>query len=188
MGDLIAKSPCAGLLPLTHGAVTATEVDPGPVTLIQPLRGGDLSGLPGPNRTANRNGARLLWFGRGQALLIGAVPDAALAQEAALVDVSDAYAWVRLDGAGAEAVLARLIPLDLRAAAFPPGTTARTEIAHMTGSVTRLDDGGFLLAVFRSMAATLVHDLQCAMRGLAARGQGVSGLHGSPHIETDVGS
>ena len=169
MVDLIAKSPCAGLLPLTHGTVTATEVDPGPVTLIQPLRGADLSGLPGPNETIAQKGARLIWFGRGHVLLIGGAPDPALAQTAALVDQSDAYAWVRVDGAGAADVLARLIPLDLRAAAFPPGATARTDISHMAGSVTRLEDGGFLLAVFRSMAATLVHDLKTAMQALAAR-------------------
>lgn len=169
MAELIARSPCAGLLPCSIGRAAATEVDPGQVTLIQPLKSARIADLPAPNRTADRGGARLLWFGHGQYLLMGGAPDTALTGRAALTDQSDGWAWVRLDGADAEAVLARLIPLDLRAGRFPPGHTARTEIAHMPGSVTRLGDGGLLLGVFRSMAATLVHDLKTAMRAVAAR-------------------
>lgn len=173
MVELIARSPCKDLLPITIGTVTATEVDPGPATLILPRGKGPktVNGLepPAPGRMTARGAARLLWFGHGQYLLLGEAPDPGLSADAALVDHSDAWAMVRLDGAGAEAVLARLIPLDLRASAFPPGHTARTEIAHMAGSVTRLGGGAFLLCVFRSMAATLVHDLQTAMQALDAR-------------------
>ncbi len=169
MVNLIAKSPCANLLPRTIGTVTATEVEPGPVTLIQPRRGAPDLNLPAPNRMSGKDGARLLWFGRGQYLLMGAAPDAELAKHAALVDQSDGWAWVRLDGAGAEDVLARMIPLDLRPQTFKRGHTARTEIAHMSGSITRLGDASLLICVFRSMANTLVHDLTVAMKAVAAR-------------------
>jgi sarcosine oxidase subunit gamma len=62
------------------------------------------------------------------------------------------------------------VPVDLRAAQFGPGATARTELAHMAASVTRLEDGAFLVMVFRSMAQTLLHDLKSAMEAVAARG------------------
>ena len=89
---------------------------------------------------------------------------------AALVDQSDAWAVVRLEGEGAEDVLARLVPVDLRLVSFPMGATARSKIGHMSGSVTRVGEDAFWLMVFRSMAETLVHDLKSAMEAVAARG------------------
>ena len=181
MAELIASPPCAGLLPLDIGGVTVTGDDPGRMTSIAPFRGqkAALSSaleaahgmeFPAPNRCTGRAGARALWFGQGQALLIGPDPDPALGRFAALVDQSDAWAVVRIEGAGAVAVLARLVPVDLRAAVFRRGHTTRSHIGHMSGSITRLSGDGFQLMVFRSMARTLVHDLKTAMEAVAARG------------------
>ncbi len=178
--DLIASTPCAGLLPLSIGAVTASEEPPCALTSIAPYRGqeGALSealkkahgmAWPKPGRSTGKEGARALWFGQGQALLVGPAPDAGLARHAALTDQSDAWAVVRLSGAGAQAVSARLTPLDLRRASFKRGHSARSEIAHMMGSLTRLGEDAFLILVFRSMAATLAHDLETAMQSVAAR-------------------
>ncbi|WP_299782572.1 sarcosine oxidase subunit gamma [uncultured Roseobacter sp.] len=181
MVDLLAKSPCAGLLPITIGAVSVTEIDLGHLTSIAPYRGmtvtasdaftaaHDMS-YPAANRATGKEGARALWFGRDMVLLAGPPPDPTLAGTAALTDQSDAWASVTVTGEGAEEVLARLVPIDLRAAHFKRGHTARTLIMHMNGSVTRTGADSFLILVFRAMAGTLVHDLKQAMEAVAARG------------------
>jgi sarcosine oxidase subunit gamma len=173
---LTATTPCAGLLPLTIGTVTLTEVDPGHLTAIAPgkglaalLRSAHGLDLPEPGRATGTAAARAIWFGRAHVLLMGPAPDPALSGHAALTDISDGWAVVRLEGAGAAQVLARLTPIDLRAHVFQPGHTARTELFHMQASITRLDTDAFLIMVFRSMARTLVHDLRTAMEGVAAR-------------------
>lgn len=181
MAELVAKSPCAELLPLTVGPHTAMEADLGTLTLLLPYRGREAAmsdalasvhGLaaPDPNRALGKKGCRTIWFGRGQVMLAGPEPDPALAGHAALSGQSDAWACVTLDGPHAAEVLARLVPVDLRMPAFKTGHTARTMIQHMAASVTRLGKERFLLMVFRSMAATLVHDLKQAMETVAARG------------------
>ena len=102
-------------------------------------------------------------------MLIGPEPDASLGEYAALTDQSDGWAVVRLEGKGAGDVLARLVPLDLRPASFKRGHSARTDLAHMMASLTKVGENAFQIMVFRSMARTLVHDLKTAMEGVAAR-------------------
>ncbi|GHF70276.1 sarcosine oxidase subunit gamma [Seohaeicola zhoushanensis] len=181
MTELLAKTACDGLLSVTAGPFTLSEEPVAPLTSLMPYKGRDkaLSAaleaahgvkLPGVNRSTSKAGISVLWFGRGQFLLVGAGPDGSLAEHAAVVDQSDAWARVRLEGAGADQVLARLLPVDLRAASFKRGHTLRSPLGHMMASVTRTGVNAFSIAVFRSMAATLVHDLKTAMEGVAARG------------------
>ncbi|WP_299966979.1 sarcosine oxidase subunit gamma [uncultured Roseobacter sp.] len=181
MVDLTDRSPCAGSLPLRIGTLTVTEVELGRLTTVSPFLGQRrlsaqrmeaAHGIPWPepNRTTGTDAARAIWFGHDTVLLAGPAADPSLAQSAALTDQSDAWATMRVSGAGAEAVLARLVPVDLRPARFEEGHTARTLIKQMTGSVTRTGPDVFLLMVFRSMAQTLVHDLTEAMEAVAARG------------------
>lgn len=181
MAELTATSPCDGLLPLEIGHAALHEEDLGALTALAPYRGrrGALAealkaahglALPGPNRAAGKAGLRAIWFGRAHVLLAGPAPDTRLAEHAALTDQSDAWAAVRLEGTAAEQVLARLLPLDLRAARFGRGHTARSQLMHMGVSITRIGERAFLILAFRSMAASLVHDLKTAMEGVAARG------------------
>ena len=163
MADLIARTPLADLLPVTIGSVTMTEVVHDRLTLIAPFRGREVSGFPAPNCTTET----MIWVGQGQALCFGAPPD--LGDAAALTDQSDAYAIARIEGDGVEDVLARLVPIDLRAPGFATGQTARTLLGHMTASVTRRGDRAFEVMVMRSMARTLVHDLSRAATGVALR-------------------
>ena len=93
-----------------------------------------------------------------------------LAGLAAVTDQADGVAAVKIEGDAAEAVLARLVPLDLRAASFKRGHTARSLVNHMTASITRLGPKSFEVMVMRSMAQTLVHELTEAAEGVAARG------------------
>ncbi len=177
MVNLIANTPCAGLLPQSIGTVALSEVDAGPVTWVAPYAGQKRAvsdalksaigvGFPAPNRALGAE-PRAIWCGMGQALIMGApCPDLS---GAACVDHSDAWAIVRVEGDGAADVLARLTPIDLRDAEFKRGHTARTLVGHMTAGVTRVGANAFEIMVMRSMAGTLVHDLSRAASGVAAR-------------------
>lgn len=183
MVDLIPLTPCAGLLPLSVGGITLTEVSCGAVTFIAPFKGMEskVSGIlesqlgvpfPAPNRMEVRAGVRVLWVGPGKALLMGADVPEGVVGHAALVDQGDAFATVRVAdaraGDDARAVLARLMPVDTGEHAFDDGCTARSLVGHMTASVTRVGTT-FEIMVMRSMAASLVHDLCSAMETLEAR-------------------
>ena len=125
-------------------------------------------GWPEPNRALTTGDAACLWTGRGQAFLVNADPKA-LDGIAALTDQTDGWAVMRLSGAGSEAALARLVSVDLRPGAFAVGHVARTPVNHMMAIVERTDADGFRIFVFRSMAATAVHEIAVAMQAVAAR-------------------
>jgi len=178
--ELIAKTPCAGVLPIEIGTVSLTEVVPDHMTIVAPYAGKDkelsaaLKGahgmaMPAANRATGKGVNRAIWFGQGQILLSGPAPDAGLARHGSVVDQSDGWAVVALKGAGSRDVLARLTPIDLRASVFKNGHTARTDLMHMMASITCLGGDEFRIMVFRGFARTLVHDLETAMQGVAAR-------------------
>ena len=52
---------------------------------------------------------------------------------------------------------------------FGPGDTARSDLAHMAASVTRIGPEAFRIMVFRSCARSFVHEMRSAMEGVAAR-------------------
>lgn len=181
MVDLVARSACDGLLPLEIGDVRAAEESPLAITSMAPFRSASPTlsdhlqaahgmAWPKPNRATGTAAARALWFGHAHALLIGPPADASLASHMALTDQTDAWAVVRLNGAAVPDVMARLCPVDLRFDMFRRGHTLRTELQHMSASVTRVGDRAVQVMVFRSMARTLVHDLKTAMEAVAARG------------------
>jgi sarcosine oxidase subunit gamma len=178
----VAKTACGSVLPITHGAFTLSEPKIARITsvaayrgqteaLSEALRAAHGMRFPEPGRATGKAGARCIWSGRGQAFLMGPEPDAGLATLAALTDQSDAWAVVDLEGPGCDAVLARLVPVDLRPSVFKRGHTARTLCGHMSVSITRLSDTRFQVMAFRSMARTLAHELDVAMGLVAARQQ-----------------
>ena len=177
MANLIAKAPMGDMDPITHGSVTLHELPMAAITWVAPFRGREAAvaaalekstgvGFPDPNRVLGDGAVRAVWAGPGQALVLGAVvaPDGA-----AVADQSDAWAIFALDGAGAADVLARLTPVDLRDAALPVGAAARTLLFHMTATLMRTAADRYEILVFRSMAASAVHELDTAMRRVAAR-------------------
>ena len=168
MPDLLAKSALGGRT-ITRAATTLSEAAIGPLTSIAPFpdqleaTGAAIGhAFPKPNTTSGP----LIWTGRDQAFLMGTPPD--LTGLAATTDQTGGWTALRLTGAHAEAALARLVPLDLRAAKFPPGSSTRTALNHMAAILTR-DDEGFLILIFRSMAETAWHELETALHALAAR-------------------
>ncbi|RVT84534.1 sarcosine oxidase subunit gamma [Rhodobacteraceae bacterium CCMM004] len=178
MVRLRAESPCAGLdLPQTAGGATLSEIVPERIVSVMPFRGreGDVDtalaaaglGWPGPGEVVGGDGAAAVWSGRGQAMVFGAevAPDGA-----AVTDQSDAWAVLRLDGPDAAAVLARLVPLDLRRRSFAAPGSARTLLSHQPCLLIRRAAETWEICVFRSMAETAVHEILRAMAGVAARG------------------
>lgn len=87
---------------------------------------------------------------------------------AAVTDQSDAWCCVEIVGAAVCEVLARVTPLDTRA--MKRGHTARTLVQHINVVLTCTGKDRFEIMAMRSMAKTLVHDLERAMTGVAARG------------------
>lgn len=181
MAELRAKTACEGLLPMEIGGLTLSEMAPVSMASLAPYKGQKEAldqamqrahglGFPDVNSSSQAADLRAIWFGRDQALLVGTAPDAELSRHAAVVDQSQGWAVVELSGEGAEDVLARLCPVDLRLQQFAVGASLRTEVRHMMTSVTRAGETTFMIMVFRSMARTLVHDLKTAMEARAARG------------------
>lgn len=180
MADLITSEPCAGLgLPYDAGRCRLLALPHEAITAIQPFAGQEAAvsallhplGLrfPQPGESVAQGALRLHWAGRATAFLFGAPPPDGLRKHAAVTDQSDAWAGLRLEGADSVAVLARLVPLALRADSFAPGAAARAPLNHMQALILRVGADAFDIHVFRSMAQTAVHELTDAMRGVGAR-------------------
>jgi len=180
VAELITKTPCEGLLPVTEGPCTLIEVLPGELTSVTPFKSQQKKAsealktacglaFPAAGRATGKEGVRAIWFGRGQAMVVGVSLPKSLGKFAALTDQSDGWAVMRLEGAGAEDVLARLIPLDLSANNFKRNHTARTSLNHIMASITRVGTNAFEIMVMRSFAASAVHELHEAMKSFAAR-------------------
>ena len=171
MPELIAKTALNGPKPLTLAGTTLAELDPGPITSIALFPGSDVSILssiglsfPAPNRFVTAGEALAVWIGRDQAFLIGvAAPD----MQAAVTDQSGGWVTLSLTGPAAEAALARYVPLDFRG--FAPGHAARTPLYHMQMILMRTGPEAFRIMVFRSMARTAWHELEVALKSIAAR-------------------
>lgn len=180
MANLLETSPAAGLLPLTIGTTTLAEVPMGPVWAVAPYRGKTETvskamrkahGLdfPNPGQMQRKDDVRIAWSGLDQGFLMGAEPDAALSANAALTDQSDAWTHLSLSGPQVEAILARLVPVDLSLRALPADGAIRTSIGHVAALILRTKADTFELLVFRSMAGSAVHEIERAMRAVAAR-------------------
>ena len=177
MPELIAKLPL-GAAPLTLGQTTLAEWALPRMTSVAPYQGQEKAvakvlksmGLvfPAPNRTSVADDTTLIWTGRRQAFLLNTDPTP-LAATCALTDQSDGWAALTLSGPGAEATLARLIPLDLRATSFAIGHAVRTPLNHMNAVLWRTGPFAFTLLVFRSMARTAWHEIADAMQMVSAR-------------------
>ena len=176
MPDLIATA-ALDHPPVTHGQATLALTDPGRMTSIAPFAGQEgavhavLSaiglGFPAPNRVVSGPTSSIVWTGRAQAFLVGAEAPV-LTGLAAITDQTDGWVALTLSGLAAADVLMRLVPLDLRPMAFPPGNAARSGLNHMPMILWR-DATGFTLMTFRSMARTAWHEVETAMDGVEAR-------------------
>ena len=182
MVDLKATSPFGDSLPQSAGNVTLRDAMPEYLMALMPYDGTETAcaealqkahevALPAAGRVLGKAAARVIWAGLGQYFYTGNAPlKATIARHAAIVDQSDAWAVMVLEGEGAAEVLARLTPIDLRPASFKRGHTARSELAHMMAVISRTPKG-FEIMVMRSFARTAVQRLVEAMHSCAAQSQ-----------------
>jgi sarcosine oxidase subunit gamma len=178
VANLVALSPGSEFDRFEAGGLALSESTVDQITSVAPFKGqadavsramkAELGiGFPAPGDAFLKGDVQVIWAGRNTAFVMGA---AFAPTGAALTDQSDAWAIFRLEGVAAQDVLARLVPIDLRDAAFGEGRTARTMLAHMTCSLTRIGATRYDVMVFRSMAATAWHDLKGAMERVLAEG------------------
>jgi sarcosine oxidase subunit gamma len=123
--------------------------------------------MPEPGTFAEKKGGRIVWSGRDQAFLMSA--DCPALEGAAVTDQSDGWTVLALSGSAAVDVLARLVPVDLRLAAFPVGRVLRTQLTHMNVVILRTGDYAFEIMCFRSMTRTSWHEIETALQMVAAR-------------------
>jgi len=86
------------------------------------------------------------------------------------VDQSDGVGVLRLSGPALLDVLAKGVAIDLGAPAFPAGSVAVTQIAHMGVTLWKVDEAPTIhIAMARSMAGSFLHWLEtsAAVTGLA---------------------
>ena len=105
-----------------------------------------------PGLSATGKGGTLLRAEPLKWLLAGEDEIARPALEAAdgtVLDLSHARTVIHVSGAAALDLMARMVPLDLRPAAFPEGSVANTGLHHV-GVTIAVRDGGFDIYVLRS--------------------------------------
>jgi heterotetrameric sarcosine oxidase gamma subunit len=83
-----------------------------------------------------------------------------LADVAALTDQSDLWQYFTLSGPAAAEALTRLVPIDLAPQNFPVGAVSVTRAGHLNVRLWHLGADIFELAVSRSYADDLRHDLE----------------------------
>lgn len=167
MAELDPVNPLAALLPLEVGEHRIEALPQSRVTALSPFV---TKGLPAPDRAEARPGGLLLWAGRGLWLAVG-TPPADLAPGTPTVDETDTWAVLRLVGPAPDAVLARLVPIDLRPLHFAPGHVAKSLVGHVAALIHRPAVAPEALEIWlpRSVAAHALHEIAAAARALAAR-------------------
>jgi len=175
--DLIARTPADGIGSYSKGAATFEELTLHQIQSIAPFEAklGAVETalgfeLPKVGRSWRKAGQEVAWFSQGQFLAFDVDIGDRVTGLAAITDQSDAWCAIVLSGSASEAILARLVPLDLRESHFKRGHIMRSHLGHVPLHVTRLESEAFRLMTFRSMAGTMVHDLRRAMDLLAGRG------------------
>jgi len=170
--DLTAKSAAKGLLPITVGTLSLSEMPFREIHSIAPLEGAKVSsvlkkavgvGLPDVGKSSAKSDVETLWTARGQYFLIGAKPPEL---SAAITDQSDAWCAVVFTGEGVANAMVRVCPVDV--AWMNEGDVVRSLIGHMSAIIVKRANG-FELMVFRAFAKTLVHELREVMVSLDAQ-------------------
>ena len=182
MAEAAAVGPLADRAAVTAGDVTLTVVDRARFRVRcradETNFGARMAeagmGLPGVHGAPASDGARVMWLGPDElavaaaaddgARLTDVLSDAADGGTAVVVDVTDAYATLGLEGAGVAAVLAAGCPLDLDPSVFPPDTCARTVLAKADVVLVRCSETRFEVEVQRSVARYLFDWLARAAR------------------------
>jgi sarcosine oxidase subunit gamma len=164
----------ASAVPVAYRSAVSVTAWPGKeASLADALNRAFALDLPAPGRWTRSGALVALWVGPAQVLLQceSASPSvaqiaAAVADLAAVIDVSDSRAVLRVSGPESRSILAALLPIDLHPRVFGPGHAATTLAAHLTVQVRQIDDTpSYDLAVSRSFAGSLWRALELAGAG-----------------------
>ena len=164
----------ARALPVDDLAAVAMTIWPGEATaLADALRSGAGLELPEAGRWTHADSLVAIRLGPDHFLLQRDGPANLMQQiapivgdHAALIDLTDARATLRLAGPAAREILAALLPIDLHRRAFAPGRAATTLAAHLTVQLRQLDTTPtYDLSVSRSFAGSLWRALELAGSG-----------------------
>ncbi len=146
-------------LPTLTGC-TLRALPPVRITSIAPYPGqvealrARLGGFPAPGEVVTLQGIDLVWAGRDLAFAFGDnLPDG-LEAHGALSDQSDGWCGFALQGTGAEALLARRLPFDLRK--MPSPGSARSVLDHLPVLVLRRASDRFEIWVWQSMIQSVL--------------------------------
>jgi sarcosine oxidase subunit gamma len=119
------------------------------------------TGLPEVNRVVIAGDRGVVWMSPDELLLL--LPHSAAGQAVAdltaalaglhhlAVDVSDARAVIRLEGAGAREVLGKLAPVDLSPVAFGPGQVRRSRLGQIAAAFWCEAEDRWTVVCFRSV-------------------------------------
>lgn len=183
MADFSAFAGCMPVVP-THEGARAMPVEPLAAVSVTawPGRaaalGAALHGafgltLPEAGRWTQAGALVAVWLAPEHFSLQreGAAPlfpelEPVIGERAALIDLTDARAVLRLAGPAAREILAGLLPIDLHPRGFAPGRAATTVSGHLTVQVRQIDTApSYDLAVGRSFAGSLWRALELAGAG-----------------------
>lgn len=136
--------------------------------------------MPGAGQMLGGKDGGVAWMSPDEVLVLVAYADVAATMakmqvalgsaHALVVDVSDARAMFHLSGKGAREVMAKLAPVDLRPAAFAPGTFRRTRMAQVAAAFWMGQEGAFHIICFRSNARYMFDLLNVAAQPGSAVG------------------
>lgn len=148
--------------PLPYRSIVSLSAFRGQSAALGQALGVDLPAAP---RRITVQNTIYLWSGVESWLAISENPElfANLSQSAAnlaaITEQGDGRSLFRVSGPFARQILAKLVPIDLHPSVFPPDAVALTLAAHIGITLWAEDDGGFILACFRSFGAALHHAL-----------------------------
>lgn len=147
-------------LPVTLAGCSLRVLPPARITGIAPFPGHEtelralLGAFPAPGEVLIHDPWRLVWAARDLAFAFGeSLPDG-VAEHAALTDQSDGWCGLELQGKGAETLLGRRLPVDIRK--LPPCASVRSLMDHIPVLILRMEVDTFEIWSWRSMAASLV--------------------------------
>ena len=136
--------------------------------------------VPGQREAQVKGDSGLVWMSPDELLVLcpyGEVGKRAAAMAQALagthalaVNVSDARAVLRVTGAAAREVLAKLCPVDLAPQSFAPGQIRRTRLAQVPAALWMDSDDSFRIVCFRSVAQYAFDVLKAAANSQSAVG------------------
>lgn len=117
--------------------------------------------LPGPGRSSQKDGIRVIWQGPARWLVLAGTESVAderlrpiVGHDAALIDQSGALVSLHLEGNRIRAALAKMLPIDLHPRAFARDDTRSTTAGHIGIQIVCVEDTPcYLLLIPRSTAA-----------------------------------